>query len=233
MAFPQQPVGLPWPTTHWLSTEPAADVDTEAAIDAMYAIRDTPLDEGVALATLAVHHGQIVYEQYGPSTDSSTTLISWSMAKSIVHAAFGLLVNDGAVGLDDAAPVREFAGTNKASITIRDLFAMKSGLEFVEDYVDADISHCIDMLFGSGVGDHAHFAASQQLLHKPGAVWNYSSGTTNILARVAGDLVGGGEKGMRDFLHDRLFEPLGMTSAQPKFDEAGSFVGSSYVYATA
>ena len=38
---------------------------------------------------------------------------------------------------------------------------------------------------------------------------------------------------MRAFLRDRLFGPVGMASAEPKFDGAGTFVGSSYVYATA
>jgi CubicO group peptidase (beta-lactamase class C family) len=38
---------------------------------------------------------------------------------------------------------------------------------------------------------------------------------------------------MEQFLHDRIFRPTGMSSAIPKFDDAGTFVGSSYVYATA
>jgi len=38
---------------------------------------------------------------------------------------------------------------------------------------------------------------------------------------------------MEAFLAERLFGPAGMTSAIPKFDTAGTFVGSSYVYATA
>ena len=44
---------------------------------------------------------------------------------------------------------------------------------------------------------------------------------------------GGGREGMEAFLHDRLFGPAGMHSAIPKFDEAGTFIGSSFVYATA
>ena len=70
---------------------------------------------------------------------------------------------------------------------------MRSGLEFNEDYVDEAVSHCLDMLFGSGQHDHAAYAASLPLQHEPGTVWNYSSGTTNILARIAGNAVGGRE----------------------------------------
>jgi CubicO group peptidase (beta-lactamase class C family) len=227
------PSDVPWPTTEWATANPSADVDTVKAVKALREILETPESEGVALATLAVHRGRIVYEQYGAGTDANTALISWSMAKSITQAVVGILVGDGVLDIDAAASVPEFVGTDKALITVRQLLAMKSGLEFVEDYVDDSVSHCLEMLFGAGVADHAHYAASQQSLHSPGSVWNYSSGTTNILARVAGTLVGGGEVGMRTFLNDRLFAPLGMTSAQPRFDDAETFVGSSYVYATA
>jgi CubicO group peptidase (beta-lactamase class C family) len=38
---------------------------------------------------------------------------------------------------------------------------------------------------------------------------------------------------MEAVLAERLLGPLGMASAIPKFDEAGTFIGSSFVYATA
>jgi CubicO group peptidase (beta-lactamase class C family) len=109
---------------------------------------------------------------------------------------------------------------------------MTSGLRFVEDYVDADISHCIDMLFGAGQHDVAAYAAALPLDHEPGTVWSYSSGTTNILTRLIGDAVGG-TAAMKAFVFDELFAPLGMASADPRFDDAGTFVGSSFLYATA
>ena len=126
-----------------------------------------------------------------------------------------------------------WAGTDKERITVLDLLEMRPGLRFVEDYVDGDASHCIDMLFGSGSDDHAAYAADLPLDHPPGTFWNYSSGTTNIICRILGDAVGGGEPGMRAFLRDRLFGPVGMESAEPRFDGAGTWVGSSYVDATA
>ena len=38
---------------------------------------------------------------------------------------------------------------------------MRSGLAFVEDYVDGEASDVIDMLFGAGAEDHAAYAAAQ------------------------------------------------------------------------
>ncbi|NNE11835.1 MAG: beta-lactamase family protein [Ilumatobacter sp.] len=215
-------------------------MDVQGRLDDIFG---RPLDEGRSLAAVVVHRGEVVAERYGTKpandfeperkVDADTTLLSWSMAKSITHAAVGLLVADDAIVLDAPAPVTAWAGTPKERITVLDLLEMRPGLEFVEDYVDGEVSHCIAMLFGEGADDHAGYAAAQALLHEPGTVWNYSSGTTNILARIVGDIVGGGEDDMERFLQDRLFGPAGMTSATPRFDGRGTFVGSSYVDATA
>ena len=198
---------------------------------------------GLSLALLLMHRGEVVFERYGvqPDTifgpggpvDADTTLISWSMAKSITHAAVGLLVGDGLLELDRPAAVPGWRGTPKESITLQHLLDMRSGLEWTEDYVDDQVSTCIEMLYGSGQHDMAAYAAALPVAAPPGTVWNYSSGTTNIICRIVGDVVGGGRAGMEAFLAERLFGPAGMTSAIPKFDTAGTFVGSSYVYATA
>ena len=216
------------------------------------AITGRPAEEGITLALVVVHRGEVVAEWYGTQPESpfgpatpvtaDSTLISWSTAKSMTHAAVGLLVADGRLDLDAPAPVPEWAGTEKASIRLIDLLEMRPGLQFVEDYVDGGVSHVIAMLFGEGSEDHAAFAAALPLDHAPGTVWNYSSGTTNIVSRIIGDVVAGdagatGPEGRRTvyaaWLDERLFGPAGMCSAIPKFDGAGNWVGSSYVYATA
>jgi CubicO group peptidase (beta-lactamase class C family) len=215
---------------------------------------ERPGAEGLSLALLIQHGGEVVAERYGsqpandfqPATaiDADSTLISWSMAKSITHAAVGILVKDGLIDVNAPAPVAAWAGTPKADITVLDLLEMRSGLHFVEEYVldeSGEVSNCIEMLFGDSGPSHAAYAASLPLEHPPGEVWNYSSGTSNIVARIVGDIVHGSSDGtpaereasMRAFLADRLFGPTGMASAEPKFDGSGTFVGSSYVYVTA
>ena len=201
---------------------------------------------GNSLALVVLHRGEPIAERSGrqPATSvhaarpvtADTPLISWSMAKSVTHALVGLLVADGL--LDPAAPaaVAGWAGTDRAAITVLDLLEMRSGLAFVEDYVDAGVSHCIDMLVGTGQADMAAYAAALPLEHRPGTAWNYSSGTTNIIARIIGDAVGDRREGDHDgidALLQRLFGPTGMTSATARVDDVGTFVGSSYVDASA
>lgn len=88
------------------------------------------------------------------------------------------------------------------------------------------------MLFGQGRGDVGHTAAMAPPTDRPGAHWSYSSGSANILSRALRDAAGGRDA-YRAFLHDRLFAPLGIKSAVPEFDAAGTWIASSYVHATA
>ena len=220
---------------------------SNALVDA--AVDDLCTDESVAgtTAVVVVQHGRIIAERYqpdsspnafregpAPDTTSDTTLISWSMAKSLTHALVGFAVGDGLVKVDDPVPVPEWRGSEKESITWQHLLNMRSGLDFVEDYVDGGISHVIDMLFATGQADVAAYAAARPLAHPPGSHWSYSSGDTNIVSRALASVTGQSSSDqMRAYIKRRLFDPIGMASATAKFDEAGTFIGSSFVYATA
>ena len=245
MKFPSQPNGVAWPTVEWPEGDDAP-VAVHTASDALFAGGvEPPAGEGTSLALVVVHRGRIVHERYGtqPDTpfgpgapvDRDTTLISWSMAKSITHAAVGCAVGDGL--LDPSVPARipGWADDDRRHITLDQLLQMRDGLDFVEEYVagdDAPVPHVIDMLFGSGSEDVAGYTMARPLKHEPGSHWNYSSGTTNVVTRLLGDVVGHGEA-MERFLRDRVFAPIGMTSAKPRLDAAGTFIGSSFVYANA
>ena len=125
----------------------------------------TEAPHGLSLALVVQHRGEVVFERYGAQPDTvfgpggpvgaDTTLISWSMAKSITHAAVGIAVGDGLLDVDGPAPVRVVARhATRQAITVEQLLEMRSGLEFVEDYVDDSVSHCIEMLYGAGTGRH-------------------------------------------------------------------------------
>jgi CubicO group peptidase (beta-lactamase class C family) len=199
------------------------------------ALDDLVAAPGLHLAAVVVQGGDVIGERYSDTAGADTPLISWSMAKSVTHALVGLLVRDEKLTLEGPAPVPEWADPSdpRRGISLQHLLEMRPGLRFVEDYVDAGVSHCIEMLFGAGQHDVAAYAAALPLDHAPGTHWNYSSGTTNIVSRICGDAIGGGEPAVRAYLQERLFGPLGMTSADPRFDAAGTFIGSSFLYATA
>ncbi len=241
LPLPPQPNGLAWPTDTWPLGDAPAGVDIDPLLDEAFD------DDGLLARTFAVaivHRGRLIAERYAHAIDhfdrpsepitAATPLLSWSMAKSMLHALVGMLVAEGRLELHAPVDVPEWRDANDArsTITLQQLLEMRDGLDFLEDYVDADRSDVIEMLFGTGAADVAHFAAARGLRASPGDRFNYSSGTTNIVSRIVARAVGAGEA-YNTFLHDRLFEPIGMRSATARFDAAGTWIASSYVHATA
>ena len=232
--LPAQPAGTSWPTAAWPSG-PALPADVTAALDAAF----TPDAEAITGRTdvvLIVQGGRIVYERYGEGLTAESTFPSWSKAKSMTQALAGILVGDGKLDIQAPADVPEWRvtpGDPRAAITTDQLLRMSSGLKFVEDYVPGHVSDVIEMLFGSGKADTAAYAAAQPLAHPPGEIMSYASGTTNIVARALTRALGTDAAGFEAFMRARLFGPLGMTSPLPKFDPAGTFIGSSFCFCSA
>jgi CubicO group peptidase (beta-lactamase class C family) len=80
--------------------------------------------------------------------------------------------------------------------------------------------------------DMAGFAAQAALIAEPGTRWAYSSGTTQLLARIIRDAVGGPEQSLA-FAWRELFNPLGMRNVTLEFDGAGTLQGTAYMLASA
>jgi CubicO group peptidase (beta-lactamase class C family) len=231
VALPAQPAGVPWPTDGWPAGVAPGGVDVDGLLDEVFAGGVL----GTTYAAVVVHGGRLVAERYGGELEHwdrphepvgpSTPLLSWSMAKSFLHAAVGVL------GLDVDAPanVPSWRDDERSAITLDHLLCMRDGLDFAEDYVDAGVSNVIEMLFGEGKDDVVAYAESRSLRAEPGTRFNYSSGTSNVVSGIVAREVGRGGA-MERFLHDRLLRPIGITNARLGLDAAGAWVGSSYLY---
>ncbi len=233
VALPQQPDGVAWPTQEWPEAEPATTVDRPALEKLLDDAMSQPEELGQTNAVLVVHRGRVVAERNAEGMDPSTTHLSWSMAKSILHAAVGILVGDGDLRLDAPSGLKAWSDPDdpRRAITLDQLLKMRSGLRFLENYTDEETSSVIEMLFGSGQGDVASYAADCPLAHEPGTVFSYSSGTSNIVSALVGQVTGPGE-GVERLLRDRLFHPIGIRSASLRLDEVGTWIGSSFAFAT-
>jgi CubicO group peptidase (beta-lactamase class C family) len=231
-----QPPATPWPTDEWKSADPP-----KSLMDALRPQLETAFGPernqrlGETAALLVIQEGRLLLERYGEGARPEQTRPSWSMAKSMTHALAGLLAQDGLIAVDDPAAAPEWSAPDdpRAAITLEHLLRMSSGLRFVEDYVDGRNSDVLEMLYGAGKADTAAYAARLPLIHTPGTVWSYASGTTNILSRSLATRLGGGSQAFASFMRERLFAPLGMASAIPKTDAAGTFIGSSYCFCSA
>lgn len=235
-ALPTQPHGVPWPTVGWPAGELPPEVDgprLDSLLAAAFAARETS-ELGETHAVLAVQGGRLVLERYGEGYGRDRTCASWSKAKSITHALVGIAVGDGRLDVHARADVPEWSASAdpRSAITLDQLLRMSSGLKFTEVYGPGEPSDVIEMLFGRGQPDTSGFAASFPLAHAPGSFWSYSSGTTNIVSRCLSRAMGVRGPELEAFMRSRLFEPLGMRSPVPRFDEAGTFIGSSFCFAT-
>ena len=230
---------LAWPTATWARGNAPEQAGVDGLVDEMFS--DTGRYE-TTYAVVIVHRGVIVAERYADALPNwvgdpipvraDTPLLSWSMAKSMLHAAVGILVGDGRLDVDTPGPVPEWRDDERSAITLPDLLAMRDGLAWNEDYVEAGGSQVIEMLFGEGQHDVGAFARARPEAVPPDTRFNYSSGTSNVVSGIVADVVGRGDA-YTAFLHDRLFLPIGMSTAQPTLDAAGLWVASSYVHATA
>ena len=153
------------------------------------------------------------------------------MTKSVTNALVGILVKQGRLRLKDPAPVPEWRspGDPRDSITLDELMRMSSGLKFKEDYKDP-FPDVVRMLFSRS--DAGAFAASMPLEAAPDSRWQYSSGTANIISRIVRQTLGGTLRDYFAFPQQALFDKIGMASAVMEPDPSGTFVGSSFMYAT-
>ena len=222
---------VPWPMGDLLNDSIPAEVDLiklKIAVNNAFAEPDTN-NKIYTRAVLVVYDGKLVAEQYAPGFTKNTVMLGWSMSKSIVSALIGILVKNGKLNINDTAPVEQWNDKSdpKHTITIEQLLQQTSGLDFLEDYTKA--SSVTDMLFK--YGDMAAYTAKLPLKYQPGTVFNYSSGNSNILSSVIRKIVG--EQNYHSFPNKALFQKTGIYSMVLEPDASGTFVGSSYSYATA
>ncbi|SFO90013.1 serine hydrolase domain-containing protein [Qipengyuania nanhaisediminis] len=196
---------------------------------------------GDTRALVVMHDGQIAAERYGEDYDADTRFVSWSMAKTVTAMLIGQLVGDGLLRLDAPAPVPRWqrSGDPRADITLRHLLQMRSGLEHTEAGDPPYESSEVRMLFLEERDDMAGFATAQPPEAEPGERFEYSSNTTVILADIAARALTESSdpderrRAVSDYLHARLFDPLGMDSMVLEFDRAGTLIGGSLMHADA
>ncbi|MER8964283.1 beta-lactamase family protein [Mesorhizobium sp. M0808] len=219
------PTPAPLPDLIWPEGDKAdASQDPEVA-----KVLDDPAMTGAGMrAVVVVKNGRIVAERYGDGFSEKTPLLGWSMTKTVNAAIVGTLVKEGKLAMTNQGLFGPWKGDGRAVISLADMMAMSSGLEFNEDY--GDVADVTRMLYLEP--DMAGFAGSKPLTGEIGKVFSYSSGTAVMLSRLWQDAIGDKDKALA-WPRTALFDPLGMQSAVLEADEHGTFVGSSYLYATA
>ena len=206
-----------------------SDPELKAALDHAFEEPATPPFRRTK-AVVVVHDGTVVAERYASGVGVETPLLGFSMTKSVVNALLGILTQQGRISPSMPAPIAEWRGAAdpRREIEVEHLMRMTSGLALDETNTGFDPSSQMVYLHN----DMAGFAAKAAIIAPPGKRWAYSSPSTQLLARIIRDAVGGPEQTLA-FAWRELFNPLGMRNVTLEFDATGTLQGSAYMLASA
>ncbi len=181
-------------------------------------------------AVIVARSGRILAQRYADQIDPHTPVPGWSMTKSIMNALFGILAAEDFLKPEDPAPVALWQKKSdpRRRITVENLLRMNSGLQWDEKF-SKPRSDTTVMLFDCG--DAAGYAARKHLAHPVGKKWWYSSGTTNLLSSILRTVLAS-DRAYHKFPREKLFELLQMNSAVLETDQTGTFLGSSFMFAS-
>jgi CubicO group peptidase (beta-lactamase class C family) len=180
-------------------------------------------------AVVVVRDGKVIAERYAAGIGVDTPLPGFSMTKSVVNALLGILTQQGLVTPSLPAPVPEWRGSSdpRREIEVEHLMRMTTGLALDETGSGFDPSNQMYLY-----SDMAGFAVTAPMIAAPGTRWHYSSATTQLLARIIRDAVGGPEQTLA-FAWRELFNPLRMRNVTLEFDASGTLQGAANMLASA
>ena len=142
----------------------------------------------------------------------STVYELQSITKSFVACGIMLLVDDGKVGLDDKI-TKYLSGLPDAwsDVTVRQMLTHTSGIpSFVQDQGSGQAIVAFAQKVSSSE-EIVGWAAARPLKFAPGEGRKYSSTGYHLLGMLIEKVTG---KPWGQFLHERIFAPLGMTSTR-------------------
>ncbi len=191
---------------------------------------------------LIFRRGRLVYENYFTGEDvergvgplgivnhTRDTLHDMrSVSKSIVAAAVLIAYAQGKIrSLDDPIfdyfpDYSKYAEGDKKAITIKHVLSMTSGLEWDEKISYADPKNSEIQMNDSA--DAVDYVLKQKLIDKPGTVFNYSGGSTQLLVALIKKTTG---MDADVFTERHLFTPLGITKYKWVKTKSGDPSGAS------
>jgi CubicO group peptidase (beta-lactamase class C family) len=207
-----------------IATPDSVDLSKAALCQMVKWLAESKLDN--VHAVLVARHGKLVFEQYFMGADEhlgrSVGNVTFgptvrhderSVTKSVVSLVMGIAIGRGWIKSVDA-PVFSFfpeyaslSTPEKRRITIRDLLTMSSGIEWHEEDVPYTSPNNSEIIMDSS-SDPLRAALAPPVVAAPGQIWNYNSGSTELLGAILKKATG---KGVDELAGTLLFAPLGIT----------------------
>lgn len=162
---------------------------------------------------LILKGGEIALERYGMGNVAESRWTSMAIATSMTGTLAGAALLDGALGsLDHPCDLYlpQLQGSAYEGVTIRNVLRMCSGVAWREDD-DVDGRSDVHRL-GQAIGRRRPGAVLDLMcrlapIHPPGAVFNYSTGESCVLAAVIAAATG---RPLADYFAEKVWGPAGM-----------------------
>ncbi len=190
-------------------------------------------------ACLVLHRGRILFERYYDGMRERDLHLSQSVAKSFVGTLVGLAASRGLIDLSFAMEhyVPELAACGYRGATVAQVLDMRSGIGFVEDYLDPD-SHMGALERASAwkprrpgeTADTYDFILTLGQARPHGGSFLYRSIETDVLGWLLERATG---LGLAELLSEWIWQPMG-AEAEACFtvDRAGTCLADGGLNAT-
>ena len=142
-----------------------------------------------------------------------------SISKTVTSVIVGAAIQRGDFKADLDTPVLKYFDTSKGNgkvknvderkrrVTLRDLLAMTTGLDWNDEGFDTGDNPQNDTSLMEASDDWVQYAMDKPMVAEPGKVWNYNSGATVLLAYIFQKETG---QDIDDYGQKYLFAPLGI-----------------------
>ncbi|MCI5045222.1 MAG: beta-lactamase family protein, partial [Aquisalinus sp.] len=173
---------------------------------------DQYVDEQKIAGLLILQDGAVRLEKYRLGFSAEERWTSFSVAKSLTSTLVGAAIQDGYIAsLEDKVStyITGLTGSAYEDVSIRQLLTMTSGVQWNEDYEDpaSDVALFNKHLADDGLPNIVSYMKKLPRAHPPGAVWNYSTGETNLIGILVAEATG---QSVASYLSEKIWGPYGM-----------------------
>jgi len=185
---------------------------------------------------MVLQHGRVRLQRYALGFGPEQRWESFSVAKSVTSTLLGIALQRGDIhSLDDTLGtyIPELRDSAYAEVTVQQLLTMTSGVQWNEDYADAN-SDVAQMYRGACVDGRAHilsYLAKQPRQWPAGTHFNYNTAETDLLGILVQRAT---RRSLAAYLSQTIWKPYGMAADATwiKDECDGSDTGGSGLSAT-
>jgi CubicO group peptidase (beta-lactamase class C family) len=193
----------------------------------LYALSDEFLRVSDSLGTVAYlvfHQDSLLFEKYWKKNTDTTHFNSFSMAKSFTALLVGIAIDEGYIkSLDQKVSdfIPEYAEGKSASLTIRHLLQMASGIPFGESY-SSPFGFMAKAYYGRNMNE---LTLEYRVEKEPGSFWAYEGGNTILLGMILKKATG---RTVADYFFQKVWSCIG--SEQPAYWNLDNYNGNEKTY---